>query len=110
MEYLRIDYAHNFHVGSHLLDCVAVLSQILYLKHRRTTDGCERRLVIDPTGQLGLVLLVTGRFDGIEWVAPTSAHSVYGIRGIWGRNLGTGTREKMQIRNLNGIGAHKFIV
>jgi len=39
MEYLRVDYCHNFQVGSALADYVHTLSQVSFLKHRRTTDG-----------------------------------------------------------------------
>jgi len=39
MDYLRVDYCHNFQVGSALADYVHTLSQVSFLKHRRTTDG-----------------------------------------------------------------------
>jgi hypothetical protein len=39
MEYMRVDYCHNFQVGSALADYVHTLSQVSFLKHRRTTDG-----------------------------------------------------------------------
>jgi len=39
MDYLRVDYAYNFHVGQFLADYVSTLGQISFLKHRRTTDG-----------------------------------------------------------------------
>jgi hypothetical protein len=39
MEYLRVDYCHNFRVGSVLPDYVHTLSEVSFLKHRRTTDG-----------------------------------------------------------------------
>lgn len=46
MESLRVDYCHNFQVGSALPDYVKTLSQISFLKHRRLTDG----------------------YDGVEWL------------------------------------------
>src|SRR5262249_50753263 len=39
MEFLRVDYAHNFQVGNHLKAYVDTIGQITFLKHRRTTDG-----------------------------------------------------------------------
>lgn len=39
MDYLRVDYCHNFQVGSALADYVHTLSNVSFLKHRRTTDG-----------------------------------------------------------------------
>jgi hypothetical protein len=39
MEYLRVDYCHNFQVGSALADYIHTLSTVGFLKHRRTTDG-----------------------------------------------------------------------
>ena len=39
MDYLRVDYAYNFHVGKLLADYVSTLSGLSFLKHRRTTDG-----------------------------------------------------------------------
>jgi hypothetical protein len=39
MEFLRVDYCHNFRVGSALPDYVHTLSEVSFLKHRRTTDG-----------------------------------------------------------------------
>jgi hypothetical protein len=39
MEYMRVDYCHNFQVGSALADYVHTLSNVSFLKHRRTTDG-----------------------------------------------------------------------
>jgi len=39
MEYLRVDYCHNFPVGPALPDYVHTLSKLSFLKHRRTTDG-----------------------------------------------------------------------
>jgi hypothetical protein len=39
MEYLRVDYCHNFQVGSALPDYVHTLGKVSFLKHRRTTDG-----------------------------------------------------------------------
>ncbi len=39
MDYLRVDYCHNFRVGSALQDYVHTLSNVSFLKHRRTTDG-----------------------------------------------------------------------
>ena len=38
MDYLRVDYCHNFQVGSALSDYVHTLSKVSFLKHRRTTD------------------------------------------------------------------------
>ena len=38
MDYLRVDFAHNFRLGSALPDYVRTLSKVSYLKHRRTTD------------------------------------------------------------------------
>ncbi len=45
MQFLRVDYCHNFNVGPLLADYVATLSKIPFLKHRCTTDG----------------------YDGVEW-------------------------------------------
>jgi hypothetical protein len=39
MDYLRVDYCHNFQVGSALPDYVHTLGKVSFLKHRRTTDG-----------------------------------------------------------------------
>jgi hypothetical protein len=39
MDYLRADYCHNFRLGSALPDYVHTLSNVSFLKHRRTTDG-----------------------------------------------------------------------
>jgi hypothetical protein len=39
MEFLRVDYAHNFQVGNHLKAYVDTIGQVTFLKHRRTTDG-----------------------------------------------------------------------
>ena len=39
MDYLRVDYCHNFRVGAALPDYVSTLSEVSFLKHRRTTDG-----------------------------------------------------------------------
>jgi hypothetical protein len=39
MDYLRVDYAYNFHVGKLLANYVSTLSGLSFLKHRRTTDG-----------------------------------------------------------------------
>jgi hypothetical protein len=39
MDYLRVNYCHNFRVGSALPDYVQTLSKPSFLKHRRTTDG-----------------------------------------------------------------------
>ena len=39
MDYLRVDYCHNFPVGSALPDYVQTLGTVRFLKHRRTTDG-----------------------------------------------------------------------
>jgi hypothetical protein len=39
MEYMRVDYCHNFQVGSALADYIHTLSNVSFLKHRRTTDG-----------------------------------------------------------------------
>ena len=39
MDYLRVDYCHNFRLGSTLPDYVHTLSKVSFLKHRRTTDG-----------------------------------------------------------------------
>jgi len=38
MDYLRVDYCHNFQVGAALQDYVHTLSKVPFLKHRRTTD------------------------------------------------------------------------
>jgi hypothetical protein len=38
MDYLRVDFSHNFQVGSALSDYVHTLSKVSFLKHRRTTD------------------------------------------------------------------------
>jgi len=38
MVYLRVDFCHNFEVGSALPDYVHTLSKVSFLKHRRTTD------------------------------------------------------------------------
>ena len=38
MDYLRVDFCHNFQVGSALADYVHTLSKVSFLKHRRTTD------------------------------------------------------------------------
>ena len=40
MVYLRVDFCHNFEVGSALSDYVHTLSKVGFLKHRRTTDEC----------------------------------------------------------------------
>jgi hypothetical protein len=40
MEFLRVDYAHNFTVGNHLQAYVDTVGKVNFLKHRRTTDGC----------------------------------------------------------------------
>lgn len=45
LDYMRVDYCHNFNVGSALPDYIHTLSRIPFLKHRRTTDG----------------------YDGVEW-------------------------------------------
>lgn len=39
MDYQRVDYCHNFRLGSALPDYVQTLSNVSFLKHRRTTDG-----------------------------------------------------------------------
>jgi hypothetical protein len=39
MDYLRVDYCHNFRVGLALADYVNTLSKVSFLKHRRTTDS-----------------------------------------------------------------------
>jgi len=39
MDYLRVDYCHNFRVGTALPDYVNTLSKVSFLKHRRTTDS-----------------------------------------------------------------------
>jgi len=39
MDYLRVDYAHNFSVGQSLADYVSTLGQLSFLQHRRTTDS-----------------------------------------------------------------------
>jgi len=39
MDYLRVDYAHNFRVGQSLADYVSTLGQLSFLQHRRTTDS-----------------------------------------------------------------------
>ena len=39
MDYQRVDYCHNFRLGSALADYVHTLSKVSFLKHRRTTDG-----------------------------------------------------------------------
>jgi hypothetical protein len=39
MDYLRVDYCHNFRVGRSLSDYVSTLGGLSFLKHRRTTDG-----------------------------------------------------------------------
>jgi hypothetical protein len=39
MDYLRVDYCHNFRVGQSLADYVSTLGQVSFLKHRRITDG-----------------------------------------------------------------------
>jgi hypothetical protein len=39
MDYLRVDYCHNFRVGPSLADYVSTLSKVSFLKHRRTTDS-----------------------------------------------------------------------
>jgi hypothetical protein len=38
MDYLRVDYCHNFCVGQSLADYVSTLGGLSFLKHRRTTD------------------------------------------------------------------------
>lgn len=38
MDYLRVDFCHNFQVGAALPDYVHTLSKVSFLKHRRTTD------------------------------------------------------------------------
>jgi len=38
MDYLRVDFVHNFRLGSALPDYVRTLSKVSFLKHRRTTD------------------------------------------------------------------------
>ena len=40
MEYQRVDFCHNFQVGSALADYVHTLGKVSFLKHRRTTDEC----------------------------------------------------------------------
>jgi II/X family phage/plasmid replication protein len=39
MDYLRVDYCHNFRVGSTLPDYVDTLGKVSFLQHRRSTDG-----------------------------------------------------------------------
>jgi hypothetical protein len=39
MDYLRVDFCHNFQVGAALPDYVHTLGKVGFLKHRRTTDG-----------------------------------------------------------------------
>jgi len=39
MDYLRVDYCHNFRLGSALPDYVQTLGKVSFLRHRRTTDG-----------------------------------------------------------------------
>ena len=39
MDYQRVDYCHNFRLGSALADYVHTLSKVSFLRHRRTTDG-----------------------------------------------------------------------
>lgn len=39
MEFLRVDFCHNFDVGSALPDYVRTLSKVNFLKHSRITDG-----------------------------------------------------------------------
>jgi hypothetical protein len=39
MDYLRVDYCHNFPVGTALPDYVSTLSKVSFLKRRRTTDS-----------------------------------------------------------------------
>ena len=39
MDYQRVDFCHNFRLGSALPDYVQTLSKVSFLKHRRTTDG-----------------------------------------------------------------------
>jgi len=39
MDYLRVDYCHNFRVGPSLADYVSTLGGLSFLTHRRTTDG-----------------------------------------------------------------------
>jgi Phage replication protein CRI len=39
MDYLRVDYCHNFRLGSALQDYISTLSKVSFLKHRRTTDS-----------------------------------------------------------------------
>ncbi len=39
MDYMRVDYCHNFQLGSALADYVHTLSKVSFLRHRRTTDG-----------------------------------------------------------------------
>jgi len=51
MEHLRVDYVHNFPLGSALPDYVKTLSQIAFLKHRRLTDG----------------------YDGVEWLGARNS-------------------------------------
>jgi hypothetical protein len=38
MEYLRVDYCHNFQVGTALNDYVQTLARLPYLRHNRITD------------------------------------------------------------------------
>ena len=38
MDYQRVDYCHNFRLGSSLPNYVQTLSKVSFLKHRRTTD------------------------------------------------------------------------
>ena len=38
-EYLRVDFCHNFPVGSSLPDYVSTLGKVSFLKHHRLTDG-----------------------------------------------------------------------
>jgi hypothetical protein len=38
-EYQRVDYCHNFYVGSSLPDYVSTLGKVTFLKHHRLTDG-----------------------------------------------------------------------
>jgi len=40
MDYLRVDFCHNFQVGTALSDYVHTLTKVNFLKHRRTTDEC----------------------------------------------------------------------
>ena len=39
MEFLRVDYCHNFQVGSALPDYMSTLGKVRFLQHRRSTDG-----------------------------------------------------------------------